>query len=190
MNTADPKLLLIIGPTAVGKSTLIERALVDFSVLEDIVTYTARPMRAGESEGHPYHFISEERFKELIAQGFFIEWALVHGRHYGVGRDQIQTAHTRSKILVVDINVQGAKTVMREFATAVSVFIQPPAIDALRNRFIKRGITDHEDLARRLKSAELELAQACDFHHIIINDDFDSAYGQLRKIIEKLEKNQ
>src|ERR1700679_3042260 len=110
------KLLLIIGPTAVGKSSILDRALQDFQQLVDIITYTARPMRHGESEGHPYHFVSEARFKELIDQGFFIEWALVHGRLYGTPRDQIERARAADRGIVMDIDVQGAEVLRREFS--------------------------------------------------------------------------
>ena len=87
---STPKILLIIGPTAVGKSSIIDRALRDFPFLCDIITYTSRPMRTGESEGQPYHFVSEDRFKELIENHFFVEWAVVHGRLYGTPRDQFR----------------------------------------------------------------------------------------------------
>jgi guanylate kinase len=184
------KLLLIIGPTAVGKSSLLERALTDYPQLVDIITYTTRPMRAGESEGNPYHFITEDRFKKLIAEKFFIEWATVHGRLYGTPRDQVHLAHETGRVGIMDIDVQGAKTMLREFPQAVTIFLKPPSMDALRQRFIKRGVTSEADLRKRLESAQNELAQADHFQHVIINDDFDSAYAEIRKVIEKLLKNQ
>jgi guanylate kinase len=184
------KMLLIIGPTAVGKSSLIERVLAEFPQLVDLITYTTRPPRAGESEGHPYHFVSEERFKELLAQGFFIEWAHVHGRMYGTPRDQVEQASAAGKLAIADIDVQGAKSVLREFPDTVTIFLKPPSIDALRQRFIKRGVTSESDLARRLESAQTELAQADHFQHVLVNDDFDETLGRIRKIIENLLKNQ
>src|ERR1022692_3199825 len=103
------KIILIIGPTAVGKSSILERALNDYPQLMDIITYTTRPMRTGESEGHPYHFVSEADFKALIAKNHFIEWAIVHGRMYGTPRDQVGLAGERGKTIIIDIDVQGAK---------------------------------------------------------------------------------
>ena len=187
MNT---KILLLIGPTAVGKSSLLEKALADYAQLVDIITFTTRPMRAGESEGYPYHFVSEEKFKALIDEGFFIEWALVHGRLYGTPRDQILEAGRNGKVILIDIDVQGAKTLAREFPNLVSVFLLPPSLDALRQRFLKRGVTDAVDLERRLQSAQVEMAQAGDFRHTVINDDFVSCYHEVRKIIENMLKNQ
>jgi guanylate kinase len=187
---SEPKLLIIIGPTAVVKSTLIERAIKDYPRLVDLITYTTRPMRAGESEGNPYHFVSEDRFKQLIDLGHFVEWAIVHGRMYGTPRDQIINASKVDRVVVMDVDVQGAKAMMQEFPDAVSVFIMPPSIDALRQRFIKRGITNQADLDKRLESAQSELAQADDFDHRVVNEDLDQAYREVRKIIENLLKNQ
>ena len=184
------KILLIIGPTAVGKSSILEKALAEYSQLVDIITYTTRPMRTGESEGHPYHFVTDERFKELIAKNFFIEWAIVHGRMYGTPRDQVELAGKQGKAIIIDIDVQGAKTMLREFPQTVTVFLKPPSLDALRQRFVKRGVTNQADLDKRLESAQTEMKQADDFHHVIVNEDLGSAYGEIRKIIEKLLKNQ
>jgi guanylate kinase len=185
-----PKILLIIGPTAVGKSSLLERAVADYPQLVDIITYTTRPMRTGESEANPYHFISETQFKDMIEKNFFVEWAIVHGKMYGTPRDQITASAQSGKISIMDVDVQGAKTLMREFPQAVTIFLKPPSMDALRQRFMKRGVTDEEDLNRRLASAKVEMAQAEDFQHVLINDDFASTYQQIRKIVEKLLRNQ
>jgi guanylate kinase len=183
-------MLIIIGPTAVGKSSVLEHALNDFPQLCDIITYTTRPMRQGESEGAPYHFVKEERFKELLARHFFIEWAFVHGRLYGTPRDQVEAAEKNGKVCVMDIDVQGAKKLLQQYPQAVTVFLLPPSVDALRQRFVKRGVTSEADLNNRLESAQKEMAQAHDFQHVIVNDDFDSAYSKVRNIIENLLKNQ
>lgn len=190
MSGERAKMLIIIGPTAVGKSSVLERALRDYPQLCDIITYTTRPMRQGESEGHPYHFVNEETFKLLLEKGHFIEWALVHGKMYGTPRDQVEAAGRTGKVCVMDIDVQGAKKMLQEYPSAETIFLMPPSMDALRHRFLKRGVTSEADLAKRLESAQKEMAQAHDFKHVIINDDFDSAYLKIRKIIENLLKNQ
>lgn len=184
------KLLMIIGPTAVGKSSIIDRAIVDYPHLRDIITYTTRPMRSGESEGNPYHFVSDDKFKALIEQNFFVEWAIVHGRMYGTPRDQIEQTAGDGRLSIIDVDVQGAKKLLAEYPGSVTVFLMPPSMDALRQRFIKRGVTSDEDLAKRLESAQKELAQAGDFQYRVVNDQLDSAYMEIRKIIENLLKNQ
>jgi len=184
------RLLLIIGPTAVGKSSIIDHVLKDYPQVVDLITYTTRPMRAGESEGQPYHFVTEEKFKQLIEQKFFIEWAHVHGRMYGTPRDQVVKASKDGKAVIADVDVQGAKSLLAEFPQAVTIFLLPPSVDALRQRFIKRGVTSEADLQKRLESAKTEMAQANHFQHVIVNDQLESTYTQVRKIIEILLKNQ
>ena len=187
---SEPRIFLIIGPTAVGKSSILERALKDFPQLRDIITYTTRPMRKGESEGNPYHFVSEQRFLELEKEGHFIEWANVHGKLYGTPKDQIERAAFDGHIMIADVDVQGAKKLCSMYPQTVTLFLMPPSIDALRQRFIGRGITSEADLSKRLESAQMEMAQARDFNYVLINADFDSCYIEVRKIIEKLVKNQ
>jgi guanylate kinase len=182
--------LLIIGPTAVGKSTLLGRALTEYPILLDIITYTTREPRPGEKEGDPYHFVNENRFKELMKDNFFIETANVHGKHYGTPRDQFENAHAAGRVVIMDIDVQGAKKLLTFYPEAMTVFIKPPTMEALRHRFIKRGVTSEKDLENRLVSAQKEMAQAGDFHRTIVNDDFETAYTELRKVIENILKFQ
>lgn len=184
------KTLLIIGPTAVGKSSLLERALKDYDQLVDIITYTTRAKRAGESEGNPYHFVTDDEFQKLMKQNFFLEWAFVHGLRYGTPRDQVEKAHKKDQCVIMDIDVQGAKKMKEIYPDAIGLFLMPPSLDALRQRFYKRGITNEADLARRLESARQEMAQADTFDHILVNDDFEETYASLRKIIENILKNQ
>lgn len=182
---------MIIGPTAVGKSSMLDKLLKEFDSLRDIVTYTTRPMRQGESEGNPYHFVTEEQFKKLRDEGRFVEWAFVHGRLYGTPKDQIEAAAREGCVNIADVDVQGAKKLMQLYPDGVTtIFLMPPSIDALRQRFIKRGVTSEADLAKRLESAQAEMSQAQDFQHVLINEDFDSCYAGLRKIVENLLKNQ
>ena len=180
------RLALIIGPTAVGKSSIIERALAEFPHLSDIITYTTRPPRAGESEGHPYHFVTPEQFKELESRSFFLETAVVHGRMYGTPRDQVENAARENKCVIVDIDVQGAKKIMAQFPEARSIFLLPPSLAALEERFVRRGVTNPEDLKRRLESASVEIAQAPDFHHQVLNDDLEAAYRHVCDILHSL----
>ena len=164
---------------------MIERALRDHPTLTDIITYTTRAMREGEFQGNPYHFVSAERFSELEAQGFFLETASVHGRKYGTPMDQVAKARQDGSCLIADVDVQGAKKILAQIPEAVTVFLMPPSRETLRERFAKRGVVDPVELEKRLKSADVEMAQARDFHHLIINDDMDEAYARLKAIIDK-----
>lgn len=179
------QMLILIGPSGVGKSTFLARCLKDYDVFEDTITYTSRPMRRGESEGHPYHFVTPEKFEELVQQGFFIEWAKVHDKFYGTPEYQIYEAWEKGKIVIMDVDVQGAKTFKSKFPQALTVFIHPPSIDVLRQRVSARDGGAPKDIEVRMESARKELAQAKDFDVQVVNEDFELAYMEFRKKIEE-----
>ncbi|NCN42067.1 guanylate kinase [bacterium] len=181
-------IIVLIGPSAVGKSSFLDRALKDNLGLCDIVTYTSRSMRPGEKNGVHYHFVNQKEFEDLKAKDFFVEWALVHGNYYGTPKDQIQEAWLKGQTVIMDIDVQGAQSIKRLYPQAVSIFLMPPSVDELRQRLKKRGSADDLDL--RLANAQREMALADQFDHVIINDDFESAYKEFRKIVEKASQNQ
>lgn len=181
-------LIVLIGPSAVGKSSFLDRALQDKLGLCDIVTYTSRSMRPGEVNGVHYHFVNQNEFENLKSKDFFVEWALVHGNYYGTPKDQIQEAWQKGQTVIMDIDVQGAQSIKRLYPQAVSIFLMPPSVDELRQRLEKRGPA--EDLDLRLANAQREMALADQFDHVIINDDFEVAYKEFRKIVEKASQNQ
>lgn len=181
-------MILLIGPSAAGKSSFLDKALSENLGLCDIITYTSRPMRPGEKEGAPYHFVTPERFEELKNQGFFVEWATVHGNLYGTPKDQIEAAWQRNEAVIMDIDVQGAFSIKKIYPHAVTIFLKPPSLDALRQRLLKRGPA--LDIELRLQNAQAEMALADRFDHIIVNDQFDKAYLEFRKIVEKASQNQ
>lgn len=180
----NKRMLILIGPSGVGKSTFLERTLEDYPHFVDIITCTSRPMRKGESEGKPYHFLTEEEFLRRVDTGYFAEWARVHNRLYGTPQDQIEATWKRDKIVIMDVDVQGAKTLRAKFPQALTIFILPPSIDSLRQRVVSRDGKVPEDIEIRMQSAEREIAQARDFDLQITNKDFHSAYAEYRKIIE------
>lgn len=184
--SAKKPMIILLGPSGVGKSTLLERALRDFPSLVDTVTFTTRSMRPGESEGNPYHFVTRAEFESRIAQGFFVEWAEVHNNLYGTPQHQIDDAWVAGKAIIMDVDVQGAKTFLAKFPHATAVFILPPSIEALRHRLQKRDGKPPKDLELRLKNAEKEIAQSGSFEHRLTNENFDQTYASFKKIIEKV----
>ena len=180
------RMIIIAAPSGAGKSSFVDRITREIPRLRDTVTYTTREMRAGESEGVPYHFVSKDKFLELREQGFFVEWAVVHGNLYGTPMNQLEMAWSRDEVIIMDIDVQGAETFKRKFPDAVSVFILPPSIDELRRRVTKRDGRVPHDLEVRMKNAEREIARSDEFDYKIVNDDFDKSYLQFKKIIEEL----
>lgn len=180
------RLIIISAPSGAGKSSFVERICREVPRLRDTVTYTTRAIRAGESEGHPYHFVSKQRFMELREQGFFVEWAVVHENLYGTPYHQLEDAWAKDEVVIMDIDVQGADTFKRKFPDAATIFILPPSIDELRRRVTKRDGRIPADLEVRMKNAEREVGRANDFDFQLINDDFDKSYLQFKKIIEEL----
>src|ERR1700733_9508521 len=131
------RMIIIAAPSGAGKSSFVEKITSEIPRLRDTVTYTTRKMRAGESEGIPYHFVSIEKFEELREKGFFVEFANVHENWYGTPMHQLTDAWNHDEVVIMDVDVQGADTFKRKFPDATTIFILPPSIDELRRRVIK-----------------------------------------------------
>lgn len=179
-------MMILVGPSGVGKSSFLDRALEEIPSIMDIITYTTRSMRTGEEEGQPYHFISRDEFEKRIEQGFFVEWAEVHGNLYGSSADQLEQAWSEGKVVVMDVDVQGAKTIKEKYPQCMTVFILPPSSDALRQRVIKREGGEPKDLNLRMENAVKEMELAETFDRQIVNSDFETAYSEIKKMIEDL----
>lgn len=180
------RLIIIAAPSGAGKSSFVERVTKEIPRLRDTVTYTTRAMRAGESEGHPYHFVTIEKFNKLKAEGFFVEWAVVHENLYGTPMYQLEEAWEKDEVIIMDVDVQGADTFKKKFPDATSIFILPPSIDELRRRVTKRDGRIPHDLEIRMANAEHEMQRADEFDFQVVNDDFNKSYQEFKKIIEEL----
>jgi guanylate kinase len=180
------RMIIIAAPSGAGKSSFVEKITSEIPRLRDTVTYTTRAMRAGESEGIPYHFVSLEKFNELREKGFFVEYANVHENWYGTPMHQLENAWARNEVIIMDVDVQGADTFKRKFPDATTIFILPPSVDELRRRVIKRDGKVPDDLEIRMHNAELEIKRCEDFDVQLVNDDFGKSYQEFKKIIEEL----
>lgn len=179
-------MIIVAAPSGAGKSSFVDRICREDSRLEDTITYTTRKMRAGESQGQPYHFVSRSEFETLIAKNYFIEWAHVHTNLYGTPLGQLEKAWGRGKCVIMDIDIQGVQTLKKKYPDAKSIFILPPSIDELRRRVTKRDGKVPEDLEVRMKNAEAEILHAETFDYQIVNDEFEGSYLRFKKIIEEL----
>lgn len=180
------RMIILAAPSGAGKSSFVEKICKEERRLEDTVTFTTRAMRAGESEGNPYHFVSIEEFEKLRTQNFFVEWAKVHNNYYGTPMSQLERAWEQGKCIIMDVDVQGASTFKLKFPDAQSIFILPPSIDELRRRVVKRDGKIPHDLEVRMGNAEREIAEAPKFDFQLVNDDFEASYSQFKKIVEEL----
>ncbi len=179
-------MIIIAAPSGAGKSSFVERITKEVGRLRDTITYTTRAMRAGESEGRPYHFVTKEKFLRLRDEGFFVEWAVVHENLYGTPMYQLEEAWKHDEVVIMDVDVQGAATFKRKFPDAFSIFIVPPSIEELRRRVTKRDGRVPVDIEVRMKNAENEIQRAPEFDLKLVNDDFDKSYREFKKLIEDL----
>ncbi len=180
-------LFLLIGPSGVGKNTLIDRALERFPDLRYLVTVTTRPMRAGESQGDPYDFVSRDEFERRIKAGYFIEWKeLFDGHRYGVPRKPVEKTLREGIDLIKDVDVLGARDVVAEFGKRVcSIFVYLSSKKELKTRIIRRsGGASPSDLSDRIARAEMEMARKDEFDFAVCNDDLEAASAELEKIVE------
>jgi len=175
--------LVITGPSGVGKGTLIRALLERFPGLELSVSATTRAPRPGEEEGRDYWFLSPEEFERRLERGEFLEHATYAGNRYGTLRSELDRAKDG---LVLEIELQGARQVRKALPEAIQVFIKPPSLDALRTRLIGRGAEDDAQIARRLEVAESELAAESEWKHVIVNDRLEDAVDQLADLVATL----
>lgn len=182
---AGPKRLLIVvsAPSGAGKTTLCERVAARLPGLVHLVSYTTRPPRPDERNGRDYHFVSEARFRELVAAGAFAEWAEVHGSLYGTSRALLEACHARGEDAILDLDTQGATTLRRAYPDGVFVFILAPDPGALEARLRARRTDQAAEIQRRLARARDEVRQYAAYQYVIVNDDVAEAEAELEGII-------
>jgi len=177
------RVFVITGPSGVGKGTLIRGLMERLADLELSVSATTRAPRAGERDGVDYHFLTREEFDRRVARGEFVEHADYAGRSYGTLRSELEDRVRAGAPVLLEIEVQGARQVRAAMPEAVQVFIAPPSLAALRTRLIGRGTDDAEEVERRLRVAERELAAQPEFGHVVVNDRLDEALERLAGIV-------
>lgn len=175
-----PRLTVLAGPTAVGKGTVVaqlRRCRPDVWVS---VSATTRPPRPGEVDGTHYHFVDDTTFDRMIADGDLLEWALIHGRHrYGTPRKPVTDALAAGRPALLEIDLQGARQVRTSMPEAYFVFLAPPDWEELVARLAGRGTESAEERARRLKTAEVELAAEAEFDATVVNREVRQAVEDL-----------
>ena len=181
----DPpgRLIVVSSPSGGGKGTLIRRVLKEVPNLGYSVSYTTRQARPGETNGRDYFFVTTATFIEMERAGAFLEWANVHGNLYGTARAQVERELMEGRDIILEIDVQGAKSVRSLVSAAVSVFILPPSFDVLCERLTARGSERADDLSLRLRNARGEVEHYNEFEYVIINDEADRAARQLASIV-------
>ena len=184
---ANPLLIIISGPSGVGKDAILARMKEKGLPLHYSVTDTSRPQRPGEVDGVDYHFIDRTEFEKMIGNGEFLEWASVYGNLYGVPKNTIKQAMAEGKDAIVKVDIQGAATIKRLEPEAVSIFISPPSMEELGRRLIERKTESGTNLELRLKTATEEMESRNSFDHTVVSQraGIDEAISEIEAIIKE-----
>ena len=177
-------LLVVSGPSGVGKGTLVERLIAVRPDCSLSISATTRARRPHETDGVQYFFLSREEFERRREAGLFLEWAEVHGQLYGTPRAFVEERLGEGRIVVLEVDVQGGASIRRADRSAVSVFLSPPSIDALRQRLMGRGTDRSEVVEQRLHNAPAEMAQLREYDYVVLNDDLELATARLVAIVD------
>ncbi len=175
--------LVLAGPSGSGKTSIARRLTERREDVRFSVSATTRPPRADEVDGVHYRFVSAERFDRMLTDGELLEWAEVHGHRYGTPRSNVARAREAGVHLLLDIDVQGARSVRREVPDAVSVFLLPPTGKQVLDRLRGRRTEDDASLRRRLRGAREELAAVAEFDFVVVNENLDEATQVVEEIL-------
>ena len=191
-----PLFIVMSAPSGCGKSTLIDMLLQEYHDIVYSISCTTRAPRGEEEDGLDYHFLTKERFEELLKQDAFLEYAKVHDNYYGTLKAPIVEVLAEGNSMILDIDVQGAAKV-RDHVRAlpntdplkigyVDIFINPPSLEELRERLERRGTDSREVIEKRMRNAEGEIARAGEYMFQVTNDDLAICYKRLCDLIDAL----
>ncbi len=180
---ASGKLIVLTGPSGVGKGTLVRALLARHPELYLSVSATTRSPREGEIEGKDYYFLSKTAFETMIKQNQLLEWAEYAGNYYGTPQAKVEEKISQGVIVLLEIEVVGAKAIKKSFPDALRLFILPPSIEELEHRLRSRKTDSESAILRRLERAKEELEVSEEFDQCIINDDLEVALQKLEEAI-------
>jgi len=178
------KLIIITGPSGVGKGTVVKELLDRNKDIWLSISATTRNPRVGEKDGLNYYFISEERFKDMIDKKEFLEWAQFAGNYYGTPLSTVNEKIEKGFIVLLEIEVEGAKQIKEKFPESLSIFLLPPSKEELEKRIRNRGTEKEEAIDRRLSRANYEIASSDEFDFVLTNHDVDETVKEVFKIIK------
>lgn len=180
---AKGNVFIVAAPSGGGKTSLVRNLIDTLDNIKVSISHTTRPMRAGEQQGVDYFFVDEAQFMDMVNDNAFIEHARVFNYFYGTSSAQIVEQLNQGIDVLLDIDWQGAEQIRRIFPDAVSVFIVPPSLDALKQRLQNRGRDDSKVIEERMVKAQDEMSHYPEFDYLIVNDHFEIAAAELRSIV-------
>ena len=178
------KLIIITGPSGVGKGTVVKELLDRNKDIWLSISATTRNPRIGEKDGENYYFISDEKFKDMIDKKEFLEWAQFAGNYYGTPLSTVNEKIEKGFIVLLEIEVEGAKQIKEKFPEALSIFLLPPSKEELEKRIRNRGTEKEEAIDRRLTRADYEIASSDKFDFVLTNHDVGETVKEVFKIIK------
>ncbi len=176
-------IFIISAPSGTGKTTLVREVIQKLPGLQFSVSFTTRLPRANEKEGEDYHFVSHSTFQKMVKKNSFLEWAEVLGNRYGTPRPDFKKLELEGVDLILDIDTQGAKKVMKEIGQPVLIYLLPPSLKVLKERLVNRGGDSLEMVKFRLSNARRDIEEAHGYHYVIVNDSMEDAVKKLKSII-------
>lgn len=176
-------LYIVSAPSGAGKTSLLKALLENAQGIALSISHTTRDKRPGEQDGVHYHYVDEPMFTKMVADGEFLEHAKVFDNYYGTSQAAVLAQLASGQDVILEIDWQGAQQVRKHFPQAIGIFILPPSKTALRERLTDRGQDDTSIIDRRMRDAEAEMSHYHEFDFVVVNDDFDTALGELRAII-------
>ena len=186
MTRKSGNLFVISAPSGAGKTSLVHSLIEMVPMLYVSISHTTRSRRPYEKDGIDYHFVDQDQFLALAADGEFLEHAKVFDNYYGTSRIWVEKQMSEGKDIILEIDWQGALQVRKQIANTVNIFILPPSYHTLNSRLIGRGDTP-ENVVRRMEGARNEIAHYRDYDFLVINDDFDTALRELNTIIRAMK---
>lgn len=186
MNTTRGKLFVVTGPSGAGKDSVLARTKELGLDAGSVITTSTRAMRPGESERHPYYFVTQEEFEKKIDQKEMIEWAEVYGNYYGSTRAEVERVLAENPVVIVKVDPQGARTFKEMMPEATTIFIAPPSVEFLKKRLEGRATDSPEVIAKRLAIASSEMEHLETWDHVIRNEEgkLDDAANEFLQIIQ------
>jgi guanylate kinase len=179
------RLYVVSAPSGAGKTSLVKALMEREPELRFSVSYTTRAPRANEVEGRDYHFITPDKFRRMVERGEFLEHAQVFDNFYGTARETVREALAAGKLLLLEIDWQGAQQVRASMPAAHSIFILPPTRRALEERLTARSTDSPEVIRRRLQDAQRDIAHWIEFDYVVINDGFEQAVTDFQAIVRE-----
>lgn len=180
-----PMMFVLSSPSGAGKTTMSKMLLARDRDIAVSISATTRPPRDGEVDGRDYHFVSQDRFEELVGQGAFLEYATVHGNLYGTLKSTVEEIFDGGQDVLFDIDYQGTQQIKaQEEGRLVSIFILPPSMAELEQRLRSRGLDSDDVVAKRMAKARDEISHWPEYDYILVNDDKDQCFEKIAKILQ------